>query len=206
MKRAISIILLLLISSNIAFAAETEYEKKLEYKRKKIVILVKTRTIGETNAYSTTDTWSNTVSPEAGYSQTYSSATTNSGSTFGFREVSDWVIIRGGVRELADVAFLEITGNAALAAEIQKKSDESEKWRTIGAITGITGLVIAIAGASASSTGAIAAGSILSLVGFTVSSLNTSPKHYIAADYALELADKYNIKLKKDLGLPVNFE
>jgi len=206
MKRFTAALLLVLLTSNVVLAEVTDYEKKLEYKRKKIMILVKTRTIGETNAYSNTDSWSNTISPEAGYSTTYTSARSTSGSTFGMREISDWVVIRGGVREMNDVDLLEVTGHHAEARDIEAKIDDRDRWRTIGTIAGITGLIVAIAGTSAPSSGPIVAGAVVSIVGFAISSFNYSPKHFIAADYALELTDKYNVQLKKDLGIPVDFE
>ena len=194
------------MSANLVLAAETDYEKKLEYRRNKIVILVKNRTVGETSAYSTNDTWGWTTSPEAGYSQTYTTGTTKSGSTVTLREVTDWMIIRGGVRELSDIDFLWLTGNDAKAKEVQNTIDEREKWKWIGTITGLVGLGIAISGGSSSSVGTITAGSLVSLIGFTIGSFNFPQKHYIAADYALEESDKYNIRTKKELGIPVDFE
>jgi hypothetical protein len=186
--------------------AETDYEKKLEYRRKKIQIMIKTAMKGETTAYADTDTWSSTISPEAGYSYTYSTGSTRSGSTVMVNEVTNWVAIRGGVRELSDVELLEIAGNREEAREVQAKIDERGMWNVIGATVGLLGLGVAIAGSSSGDSGTIVAGSIVSLIGFIASSFNMPKKHYIAADYALELTDKYNIKLKKDLGLPVEFE
>ncbi len=206
MKRLIALVLILFSSANLALAAETDYERKLEYKREKIDILLKTRTLGETSGYATSDNWSTTISPEAGYSYTYSTGTTRTGSTVQFREISDWVIIRGGIRELSDLEFLTITGNSDKAREIQAKLDEADKWRMIGTITGLIGLGVAIAGASNSQVGTITVGSVISLIGFTISSFNFPRKHYIYADYALEERDKYNIRIKKELGLPIDFE
>lgn len=205
MKRLICIAILLFFSGNLAFA-QTDYEKKLEYKRKKIDILVKTFLKGETSAYTTTDTWGTTISPEAGYSYTYTYGTTRRGETILLKEVSDWVIIRGGVRELSDVELLKITGNKEEAKETQAVIDERAKWMTIGTIGGILGIGVAIAGSSDGNTGTITAGSAISLLGFIISSLNLPQKHYIAADYALEETDLYNIRLKKELGLPIDFE
>lgn len=206
MKRIVASVILVLFASNLALAEVTDYEKKLQYRREKIAILVKTHTIGETSGYSTTDTWGTTISPEAGYSYTYSSGTTRTNTQMMLREVSDWVIIRGGIREMSDVEFLTVTGNRDEAAAVQARMDERSKWNIIGVITGIGGLIVALVGSNNADTGTITAGSAVSLIGFFISSLNFPRKHYIAADYALEAADKYNIGIKKELGLPIDFE
>jgi len=207
MKKTISILLISLLTiSSIPAFAQSDYEKKLEYKRKKIVLLVKTAFRGESSGYRTTDTWSTTVSPEAGYSYTYSSGTTRSDKSITFKEVSDWVIVRGGIRELSDVEFLKITGNRKEAEKVQSEIDERNKWMWIGTIGGLVGLGVALAGSSNGEVGTITVGSAISLVGFFIGSVNMPKQHYIAADFALEEADLYNIKLKKELGLPIDFE
>lgn len=192
--------------STSVIAAETDYEKKLEYRRKKIQILVKTSVLGESSGYTTTDNWSTTISPEAGYSYTYSTGTARTGNTVSFKEVSNWVIVRGGLRELSDVEFLELTGNPREAKEIRAKIDDRNRWMTYGTIGGLIGIGLAIAGSASGDVTTITAGSILSIGGFLVSSFNLPQKHYIAADYALEQTDLYNIRLKKELGLPIDYE
>jgi len=206
MKKIIASLLLVLFSSNFALAEMTAYEKQLEYRRKKIVIMVKSHTVGESSGYTTTDTWGTTISPEAGYSYTYSTGTTRTDNSVVFREVSDWVIIRGGIREMSDLELLSVTGNNEEAAMVQAKMDERSKWNIIGVVTGIVGLGVALSGSGNSDTGTIAAGSAISLIGFFVSSMNFPRKHYIPADHAQEVADIYNISLKKQLGLPIDFE
>ncbi len=186
--------------------AETDYEKKLEYRRKKIQIMVKTSMLGETSGYTSTDNWSSTISPEAGTSYTYSYGTQRTNSTVQFKEISNWVLVRGGVRELSDVEFLQITGNDAMARDIQAKIDERNKWMMIGTIGGVIGIGVAIAGSSNGDVGTLSVGTALSIIGFLVSSFNLPQKHYIAADYALEQSDLYNIRVKKELGLPIDFE
>jgi hypothetical protein len=198
-------LLILLLSSTVVFA-ETDYEKKLEYRRKKVQIMVKTSMLGESSGYTTTDNWSSTISPEAGYSYTYAYGTQKTNNTVQFKEISNWVIVRGGVRELSDVEFLQLTGNNADAKDIQAKIDERNKWMTIGTIGGVIGIGVAIAGSSNGDVGTLSAGTVLSILGFLVSSFNLPQRHYIAADYALEQSDLYNIKTKKELGLPIDLE
>jgi len=205
MKRLISIIILLLLIPNILFA-QTLYEKKLEYRRKKTQILVRTYLKGESSRYSTHDDWSTTISPESGYSYTYSYGSDRSDRSITYKEVSNWVIIRGGVRELGDIEFLKLTGKRDEAKEVKSRMDERNKWMIIGTVTGLFGIGIGIAGSSDGTVGAITAGSIVSIIGFLISSMNLPQKHYITADYALEQSDLYNIKIKKELGLPIDFE
>jgi hypothetical protein len=205
MKRLIALIVLLFFCSTIAFA-QTDYEKKLEYKRKKLDILVKTYLKGEASAYTASDSWSTTISPEAGYSYTYTYGTTRTDKSILFKEVSDWLIIRGGVRQLSDVEFLKITGNHGMAKEVQSEIDERGKWVMIGTIGGLLGIVVAVGGSSDGNTSTITIGSAISLIGFLISSMNLPKKHYIAADYALEESDLYNIRIKKELSLPIDFE
>jgi len=205
MKRAISAVLIsILISTPVL--AQTDYEKKLEYNRKKIQILIKTAMKNESSGYSDTDTWSTTISPEAGYSYTYTTGSTRTGSTTLLREISDWVIVRGGIRELSDMEFLKIVGDTETARRVQDEINERNKWRLIGTIGGLIGIGVAVSGSSDGSVGTITAGSVISLIGFLVSSLNFPKKHYIPADYALEQKDFYNIGLKRELGLPIDYD
>lgn len=207
MKKTITALLLFLFCANYALAiSDSDYEKRLEYRRKKIEIMVKTNTVGETSAYTDFNAWSSTISPEAGYSYNYTSGQSRSGVSSTVKEVSNWVIIRGGVRELSDTEFLSIVGDTDDAARVQATVDERDKWAMIGNVTGVIGICIAVAGSAAGETSTITAGAVVSILGFVLSSFNYQPKHYIAADYALELTDNYNIKLKKDLGLPIDFE
>jgi hypothetical protein len=43
-------------------------------------------------------------------------------------------------------------------------------------------------------------------IGFFVNAFNASPHHYIQPDYAQEKIDLYNLKLKKKLGLPLDYD
>ncbi len=206
MRRLISILLIIIFGMSISFAQGTDYEKKLEYKRKKIEILVKTRLVGEVSGYTTTDIYETIISPEAGYQYKWGYATARTGGTTQYREVSDWIILKGGIRELSDLEFLEMTGNIERIQEISRIISERNRKMWIGNIIGLLGIGTVLYGSSQGSSGTITTGAIFTLAGIIMSTINSPQKHYIMPDFAQEEADKYNIRLKKSLGLPLEFE
>jgi hypothetical protein len=212
MKKAIKIIscfiLFVFSLQNIAFC-QTDYEKKLEYRRKKVEVLVRTAYVGETSNYLSSDTssWSYAATPE-GYSYGYSSMYGTTGGRSSFRPVSDWVIVKGGIRELSDIEFLDIVGDSEKAAEVQKIIDEKNSMTMWAIGCGVVG-VAAVIGASSFTpvnSSQFGIGSALILGGIVLAYLYAPQRHYLTPDYVQESADKYNIKLKKDLGLPVETE
>jgi len=207
--KAIAYFLLFVLSLQSAALAQTDYEKKLEYRRKKIEVLVRTTYVGETSGYTSLNAsdyrW--TITPEGysyGSSQIYG---TNSGRST-TRQVSDWVMVRGGIRELSDTEFLEIIGDREKADQIQKAMDEKNRMGMWALGCGILGVasVIGAAGFTPANSSQIAIGTALILGGIFLGYLYAPQRHYIPADYAQEGADNYNIKLKKVLGLPVETE
>jgi len=201
-------LLFVLSFQSIAFA-QTDYEKKLEYRRKKMEILVRTSYVGETSGYTSLNAsdyrW--TITPEGysyGSSQLYGTNTGRSTT----RQVSDWVIVRGGIRELSDIEFLEIIGDKEKADQIQKAMDEKSGMGMWALGCGILGVasVIGAAGFTPANSSQMAIGTALILGGIFLGYLYAPQRHYIPADQAQEGADNYNIKLKKALGLPVETE
>jgi len=63
-----------------------------------------------------------------------------------------------------------------------------------------------MAAGTGNSSASISAGGVVTAIGFLISAFNSSQKHYLNPDYAQEEADNYNINLKKELNLPINFE
>lgn len=205
MKKTICIILMLIFSSGIA-SAQSLYERKLEYKRKKIDILLRTRYVGEIEKEKYGDVYEYTYTSESGYSYKTTSTDERTGVTMEYKRVSDWVVVKGGLRELGDVEFLSLTGNHKLAGEIGAKVETRSTWRTIGMVTGLIGIGIVLSGAGTENSGTITAGGVISLLGIIIGAINHPVKHYIYPDFAKEQADKYNIRLKKELELPIEFE
>ncbi len=205
MKKIISIILMLLLFSTSAFA-KSLYERELEYKRKKINIMVRTRYVGELEKEKLGDVYEYTYTSDAGYSYKTTTTDVRTGITHELKEVSDWVIVKGGIRELSDYEFLYLTGNDRLAKEIQGKVESRAMWRSIGMITGLIGIGVVIAGSSSSDSGTITGGALVSLLGVAIGAFNYPIRHYIYPDFAQEEADNYNIELKKQLELPIDYE
>jgi len=205
MKKVICLILLFIFMGSTAFA-ESLYEKKLEYRRKRINILLKTRYVSELEKQKEGDTYEYTYTYDDGYSYKTTTKDERTGITSELKKISDWVIVKGGIRELSDSEFLYLTGNDKLAREIQNKVETREMWRNIGMLTGLVGIGIVVAGSSSSDSGTITGGALVSLLGVVISAFNYPVKHYIYADYAQEQADKYNVRVKKELELPIDFE
>jgi len=207
--KTISCFLLFIFSFQSIALAQTDYEKKLEYRRKKIQILVRTTYVGETSGYTSLSAsdynWTSTSEGYSyGSSQIYGTNTGHSTT----RPVSDWVMVRGGIRELSDIEFLEIVGDREKADQIQKAMDEKNRMGMWALGCGILGVasVIGAAAYTPVNSSQMAIGTSLILGGILLGYLYAPQKHYIPPDYAQEGADNYNIKLKKALGLPVETE
>ena len=70
-----------------------------------------------------------------------------------------------------------------------------------------TGLLGMIGGAAFSAGQTVITGSgLITAIGFFTSAFNLPPNHYIEPDYAQMKIDEYNIKLKRSLDLPINFD
>lgn len=205
MKRYIALLLLFVLAGGTA-SAESLYEKQLEYRRKRIEILVQTRYVSELEKQKEGDTHEYTYTSDGGYTYKTTTKDERTGITSELRKISDWVIVKGGIRELSDHEFLFLTGNDKSAREIQDKVQAREMWRNIGMLTGLIGIGVVIAGSNSADSGTITSGALVSLLGVMISAFNYPIKHYIYPDYAQEQADKYNIRVKRELELPVDFE
>jgi hypothetical protein len=168
-------------------------------------LVTKKRQIDETRQYSYTDIETYTFSYEA-YTQSSTDISTQALSRREAREISEWYIYKGGVRELSDIEFLEMVGENALLAKILKEEDQKSGMRNIGNILIGTGLITMIGGAATSAGSATVSGGAIGMtIGFFLNAFNRSPDHYIKPDFALEKIDEYNIRLKKSLGLPLDY-
>jgi hypothetical protein len=117
-------------------------------------------------------------------------------------------MVRGGIRELSDIEFIEIIGDREKADQIQKTMDEKNRMGMWALGCGILGVasVVGAGGFTPVNSSQMAIGTALILGGIFLGYLYAPQRHYITADYAQEGADNYNIKLKKALGLPVETE
>jgi hypothetical protein len=201
-------LLFIFLLQSVAFA-QTDYEKKLEYRRKKIEIVSRSAYVGETSNYLSSDTsrYGYTSTPEGYYYGSSSTFGTSGGRTV-FREVSDWVIIRGRITELSDIEFLEIVGDREKADAVRKMTDDKNRLMYWGLGCGLLGVAAVIGAGSFTpvNSSQMAIGTALLLGGVILGYLSAPPRHYLRADNVQEGADKYNISLKKALGLPIETE
>ena len=188
------------------------YVAQLNYKRSKIDIMAKKRYVNENYGYSSTDYYSTTYSveastrPKSSYSNTWGNSTTISDNKAQVREIDEWFIVRGGMRNLSDSDFLDIVGQHNEAQEVRGQENARNNWKTGGTILSIGGILYMIAVAQGSNASAqVTVGGLVTVIGFIISAFNSPATHYITPDYAQELADSYNLNLKKQLNLPVTY-
>lgn len=186
--------------------SEQEYINKLAYRRNRLSLTIKTKTIGEKRTYTVTDITSTTYSIEA-YTQTYGSIATTGLQRVEEKEITDWFIYKGGVRELNDLEFLELVGDRQEYLRVKQIDEQKAKMRLLGNISIGLGLATMLGGAAFSSgQNVITGGAIVTTIGFFISAFNLAPHHYLQPDYAQEKIDEYNISLKKKYNLPLTFE
>jgi hypothetical protein len=186
--------------------SDQDYLSKLEYRRSKLSITVKKRMVDETRSYSNVDIDTTVFSYEA-YTQTWGNISTSSFSQQEMKEITNWYIYKGALRELSDLEFLELTGEKAEFNRIQKIEDQKARMRGIGNVAIGVGLVtMIVAGSVSADTPIITSSALVAVAGFFVSSFNQSPHHYIQPDFAQAKIDEYNIALKQKLDLPLQFE
>jgi len=185
---------------------EQVYLNKLTYRRNKLQIITKKRMAEERREYTTHDIDLGTYSIEA-YTYTTGQIETQRYSRFEPKEWTEWYIMKGGVRVLSDLEFLQIVGDQGEYHRVQALEDQKAKARFYGNLAIGLGLATMLGGAafSASQNVIVGAGMVTAL-GFFVSAFNLSPPHYLEPDYVQEKIDEYNVNLKKKLNLPLDFE
>lgn len=183
---------------------ETLYANQLNYNRNKLEILVKKSFINERTGYSSTN-YSATTYTQESYSTTWGYGNTMSNERSEVKEVSDWIIVKGGIRNLSDSEFLQTIEKNNEAIKIENVEEQKGKTRNIGTLLSLSGLgYMLIASTNSTSSSSIMSGGVIAAIGFIITAFNSSPKHYLTPDYVQEEIDNYNITLKKNLGLPFN--
>ncbi|MEE8638241.1 MAG: hypothetical protein V3T21_04250 [Candidatus Margulisiibacteriota bacterium] len=209
MFRKLALLFLVIAISTPALLADEisdqEYINRLNYHRNKLELVTKKRQIDEKRSYSYTDIDSHTFSFEA-YSQTSTDISTQTLARSEVKEITDWYIYKGGIRELTDAEFLALVEDYAELEQVKGMENRKARMRTIGNIFIGTGLLVMIGGAALSAgEPTITAGALGMTAGFFLNAFNLSSVHYIQPDYAQEKIDEYNITLKKRLGLPLDY-
>ena len=186
--------------------SEQEYRSQLAYRRNKLELITKKRLIDEKRSYSYTDIDFTTHTWEA-YTFTTGDIATQSMARAEAKEITEWYIYKGRLRELSDLEFLALVGDQAKLARVKNIDDQKGRMRTVGNISIGVGMATMLGGAAFSAdTPVISAGAFTTAIGFIISALSAPPRHYIQPDYAQEKIDEYNISLKKRLDLPLEFE
>ena len=194
---------------------ESKYKEQQEYKSKKLDILL-TKNM---NTTGTSYTYSNYF---PGYYSIFApSWTTNSSSVA--TETTDWKIVQGGVQEISEATFASLTGDTGLQSRIDKASKDWSDRGTLGAIIGLTGLIVCGAGIYAACVApvgkstsddstlilpvsAAVVGLLATIAGYAMCSTPPPGGHFINPQDAAKDAYNYNQKLKTTLGLPADFE
>ena len=208
-RKATVIFLVISLLAPILFAqeiSEEEYRNQLAYRRNRLLLVTKSRLIDIKRSYSYTDIDTTSYTWEA-YTYSDTDIRTESMARAEAQEVTEWHIIKGGLRELSDLEFLALVGDSALLEQVRKMEEQKAGMRNIGNISiGLGFLTMVGAAAFSGGQAVVTGGAVLMVGGFFLNAFNTSPQHYITPDYAQEKIDEYNINLKKQLGLPLTFE
>ena len=185
--------------------SDQQYINQLKYRNNKLELLTKKRQIDERRSYSHTDIDTTIFSYEA-YSDISTDVDTQSLSRSEVKEITEWYIYKGGVRELSDIEFLEVIEDQTNLARALTIENQKARMRTIGNIFIGGGILVMVGGAGLSAgQSIITAGALGMTAGFFISAFNLSPAHYIQPDYAQEKIDEYNIALKRKLDLPLDY-
>jgi len=186
--------------------SDQAYINRLEYKNNKLSLVTKKQLVDVKSTYSYTDVDTQTYSVEAyGFGNT--GITTQSRTKSVEKEITEWYIYKGGVRTLSDAQFLKLIGDQEMYDQVMKEEDKKAGMRNIGNVFIGTGLLVMIGGAVAEAGAAITTGGAVGMtIGFFLNAFNSTPHHYIQPDFAQEQIDLYNVKLKKKLDLPLDYD
>ncbi len=185
--------------------SDQQYINRLNYRNNRLELVTKHRKIDIQRSYGYTDIDTYTYSFEA-YSQSSTDISRHDIARSEVKEVTDWYILKGRVRELSDAEFLELIGDQRMLDSVVSQENSKSGIRKIGNTLIIAGTVVMVGGAATSAGEATVTGGAISMVaGFFLTALNASPQHYIQPDYAQQKIDEYNIALKRKLGLPLDF-
>jgi len=210
MIKKISLCLLFFfVAANLSLAddlADQTYLSQISYKNNKLTLVTKKRLVDEKRSYSYTDVDTTSYSYEA-YTQSSTDIATQSLNRSEVKEINEWYIYKGGLRQLSDLEFLTLIDDKAELEQVTGLEAKSADARNFGNILIGSGVIVMIGGAGLSASSSIITGGALTMVaGFFVNAFNHSPDHYLQPDYAQQKIDEYNIALKYKLGLSINFE
>lgn len=207
-KKYLIILLICSLLAPYALADEQtdqEYVNKLTYQRNKLELVTKRREVDERRSYSYTDIDTYTYTYEA-YAHSSTDISSQSYDRSERKEITDWYIYKGRIRQLSDVEFLALVGARNKLAVVMQEEERKAGMRNWGNILIGTGLLVMLGGAATSAPeGTTMAGALGMTAGFFLNAFNMSPQHYIEPDFAQEKIDEYNISLKRKLGLPLDY-
>ena len=183
---------------------ESLSKEQQEYKQSKLDILLSKnyQTVGTSYTY-------NNYYP--GYYSIFGPDWTTTSSSMQY-EVTDWKIIQGGVQEISDIQFATLVNDKDALTKNQQAWDKYNNTIIWAGVVGLVGICMAIAGFSAapasdSSAAVAAVGIAAGVIGCgIVLSIQEPSGHLTTPSDAAKKAYEYNQKLKKQLGLPENYE
>jgi len=135
---------------------------------------------------------------------------------------TDWKIIKGGVKEISEYEFANITKNVELQNRINLQLKKESRRTGIGAAIAIPCMIIAgviLADMLGSKPflheelahpdweAYVATGAIVgSVIGYSAVMRKPFAGHYLSVEKAAQDAQQYNLRLKESLELPPDFE
>jgi hypothetical protein len=185
--------------------SDQEYINRRYYQNNKLELVAKKRQVGIERSYGHTDIDTYTYTYEA-FSQSSTDISTQAMRRSEIKEITEWYIYKGAIRELSDAEFLEVVGDQQMLDHVLSQEEHKSSIRGFGNILIISGVIVMVGGAATSAGEATVTGGALGMVtGFFLNAFYASPQHYIQPDYAQQKIDEYNIALKRKLGLPLDY-
>jgi len=190
---------------------ESKVDERLEFQNNKLDIILTSNSVTQTQGYSN-------LFP--GYYSYWGFSSSVSNTT----QISDWKIIQGGVKEISERQFADLTKDDPVIQAIAKNDAKYLKLNNIGAFTFLVSFIPATlilvdilvdkpflhkSPEHPDWEAYVFTGGVLgSLVGYGIINMsgNTHPAHYYSVDDAARSAQEYNQELKKRLGLPESYD
>ena len=196
----------------------TKYPQEEQYKARKVDVLINTQYVTETTGKTNSYYW-------PGYFSMVGTSNTNSQSVT--YTTKDWFFAtESGRVKLGEYNFAKMSGNQALVDRIDKATKKAKRQSNIlggiGATMLFGGMIVGGVGvgdlvsknkymSNDAAAGCVAGGIVgfllgAGVVGASRASLKSLNQHWMTIDEAIVQARQYNQRLKKQLGLPENYE
>lgn len=196
---------------------ESKYEEIQKYKNNRIDILLNSKYVTNTSGVTNSMYF-------PGYYVT--TGTSYSSSQSVTQQETDWFVVRGGKVKITEAELAQLAEDQdavrriqSVQAQIDQKNAKINKRMNFGGIMLLSGTLATLTGLSdvlladwlsdTIAASLFAGGLLAGVFGYAILTLNNPeqyPDHYFTIEEAVKLAETYNNKLKKNLGLPDNFQ